>query len=313
MKSRKRKRTPIDEDPLKVKKAVTSRLGKKSPGRPRGPGNRNQPVEEEITFKSTKQSEHSQQQPSLSALAGGVANRIVLDTDSEDEDTEIALQYQLLGRQIPRSNMQESRSNYPPPTNSKRTTRSRSTSKPADTGREESKSPSVSAPLQKCPTILPPHKGAIAAISSREALKVYEKLERTNKKKEIQTIADFDKDELQEALQQVRKETRPPLQQQAITNPLRQILPHQKQPSARNVPRSAFHSRRVGPHLVSWSQMLLTNYALPARLRSLKHYFFLDRSDFFSYFFEPGTSKLRKPADNVNTSKFQSLLDLVLH
>ncbi|RFU33452.1 hypothetical protein B7463_g2840, partial [Scytalidium lignicola] len=59
-------------------------------------------------------------------------------------------------------------------------------------------------------------------------------------------------------------------------------------------------------------ELLLTTYALPARLRSLKHYFFLDRSDFFSSFLELGTSELRKPVDKVNTNKLQSLLDLVL-
>lgn len=58
--------------------------------------------------------------------------------------------------------------------------------------------------------------------------------------------------------------------------------------------------------------LLLTTHALPARLRSLKHYFFLDRSDFFSYFLELGASELRKPVKNVNASKLQSLLDLVL-
>ncbi|KAH8592902.1 spindle pole body component alp4 [Bisporella sp. PMI_857] len=58
--------------------------------------------------------------------------------------------------------------------------------------------------------------------------------------------------------------------------------------------------------------LLLTTHALPARLRSLKHYFFLDRSDFFSYFLELGASELRKPPKVVNTSKLQSLLDLVL-
>ncbi|KAF4625933.1 hypothetical protein G7Y89_g12230 [Cudoniella acicularis] len=59
-------------------------------------------------------------------------------------------------------------------------------------------------------------------------------------------------------------------------------------------------------------ELLLTTHALPARLRSLKHYFFLDRSDFFSYFMELGTSELAKPVKKVNTSKLQSLLDLVL-
>lgn len=58
--------------------------------------------------------------------------------------------------------------------------------------------------------------------------------------------------------------------------------------------------------------LLLTTHALPARLRSLKHYFFLDRSDFFSYFLELGSSELRKSAKHVNTGKLQSLLDLVI-
>jgi gamma-tubulin complex component 2 len=58
--------------------------------------------------------------------------------------------------------------------------------------------------------------------------------------------------------------------------------------------------------------LLLTTHALPARLRSLKHYFFLDRSDFFSYFLELGNSELKKPAKSVNIGKLQSLLDIVL-
>lgn len=62
----------------------------------------------------------------------------------------------------------------------------------------------------------------------------------------------------------------------------------------------------------SLMQLLLTAHALPARLRSLKHYFFLDPSDYFSYFLELGASELRKPVKSVNISKLQSLLDLVL-
>ncbi|KAH8889710.1 hypothetical protein GQ53DRAFT_842607 [Thozetella sp. PMI_491] len=62
----------------------------------------------------------------------------------------------------------------------------------------------------------------------------------------------------------------------------------------------------------SLMQLLLTSHALPARLRSLKHYFFLDPSDYFSYFLELGSSELRKPVKSVNTGKLQSLLDLVL-
>lgn len=58
--------------------------------------------------------------------------------------------------------------------------------------------------------------------------------------------------------------------------------------------------------------LLLTTHALPDRLRSLKHYFFLDPSDYFNYFLELGASELRKPIQMVNTVKLQSLLDLVL-
>ena len=62
----------------------------------------------------------------------------------------------------------------------------------------------------------------------------------------------------------------------------------------------------------SLMQLLLTTHALPSRLQSLKHYFFLDPSDYFSYFLELGSSELRKPVQKVNTNKLQSLLDLVL-
>lgn len=62
----------------------------------------------------------------------------------------------------------------------------------------------------------------------------------------------------------------------------------------------------------SLMSLLLTTHTLPARLRSLKHYFFLDRSDFFTYFLELSSSELRKPAKNVNAGKLQSLLDIVL-
>jgi gamma-tubulin complex component 2 len=62
----------------------------------------------------------------------------------------------------------------------------------------------------------------------------------------------------------------------------------------------------------SLMHLLLTSHGLPARLQSLKHYFFLDPSDYFSYFLELGASELRKPVKSVNTGKLQSLLDLVL-
>ncbi|KAI8629020.1 Spc98 family-domain-containing protein [Xylariaceae sp. FL1651] len=63
----------------------------------------------------------------------------------------------------------------------------------------------------------------------------------------------------------------------------------------------------------SLMKLLLTTHALPARLRSLKHYFFLDPSDYFTYFMELSASELRKPVKSVNVVKLQSLLDLVLH
>ena len=59
-------------------------------------------------------------------------------------------------------------------------------------------------------------------------------------------------------------------------------------------------------------ELLLTTHALPARLRSLKHYFFLDRADFFAYFLDLSVTELQKPATKVNTGKLQSLLDIAL-
>ena len=59
-------------------------------------------------------------------------------------------------------------------------------------------------------------------------------------------------------------------------------------------------------------KLLLTTHALSDRLRSMKHYFFLDRSDFFTYFLDLSASELRKPFRAVNVGKLQSLLDLVL-
>ena len=58
--------------------------------------------------------------------------------------------------------------------------------------------------------------------------------------------------------------------------------------------------------------LLLTKNSLRSRLRSLKHYFFLDRAEFFIYFLELSSSELRKPNKSVNLGKLQSLLDLVL-
>ena len=59
--------------------------------------------------------------------------------------------------------------------------------------------------------------------------------------------------------------------------------------------------------------LLLTKNSLRSRLRSLKHYFFLDRGEFFLYFLELSASELRKPQKNVNEAKLQSLFELVVN
>ena len=59
--------------------------------------------------------------------------------------------------------------------------------------------------------------------------------------------------------------------------------------------------------------LLLTKNSLRSRLRSLKHYFFLDRAEFFLYFLELSASELKKPHRSVNAGKLQSLLGIVLH
>ena len=58
--------------------------------------------------------------------------------------------------------------------------------------------------------------------------------------------------------------------------------------------------------------LLLTTHGLSDRLRSLKYYFFLDQSDFFTYFLDLSSSELEKPRQKVNVGKLQSLFDLVL-
>lgn len=60
-------------------------------------------------------------------------------------------------------------------------------------------------------------------------------------------------------------------------------------------------------------QLLLTKNSLRSRLRSLKHYFFLDRAEFFIYFREMSKDELRRPHNHVNVGKLQRLLDLALH
>lgn len=59
--------------------------------------------------------------------------------------------------------------------------------------------------------------------------------------------------------------------------------------------------------------LLLTKNSLRNRLRSMKHYFFLDRGEFFLYFLELSASELRKPQKSVNEAKLQSLFELVIN
>jgi len=58
--------------------------------------------------------------------------------------------------------------------------------------------------------------------------------------------------------------------------------------------------------------LLITTHALPDRLRSLRHYFFLDRSDFFTHFLDLASNELKKSSKLVSITKLQSLLDLSL-
>jgi hypothetical protein len=46
--------------------------------------------------------------------------------------------------------------------------------------------------------------------------------------------------------------------------------------------------------------------------RSIKRYFFLDQSDFFTHFLDLASTELKKPSRDVSLTKLQSLLDLVL-
>ncbi len=56
--------------------------------------------------------------------------------------------------------------------------------------------------------------------------------------------------------------------------------------------------------------LLLTTHSLKHRLYSLKHYFFLNQSDFMSHFLELSAHELSKPHKSVSMQKLQSLLDI---
>ncbi|CCJ30183.1 unnamed protein product [Pneumocystis jirovecii] len=56
--------------------------------------------------------------------------------------------------------------------------------------------------------------------------------------------------------------------------------------------------------------LLLTTHNLSSRLQSLKHYFFLDRSDFFTHFLDLASHELKKPVKDISLTKLQSLLEI---
>ncbi|KAI9245069.1 Spc98 family-domain-containing protein [Sporodiniella umbellata] len=58
--------------------------------------------------------------------------------------------------------------------------------------------------------------------------------------------------------------------------------------------------------------LLMNERQLIGRLRSLKHYFFLDQSDFLTSFLYLAKDELKQPASEISQARLQSLMDLVL-
>ncbi|WBW73982.1 gamma tubulin complex GCP2 subunit Alp4 [Schizosaccharomyces osmophilus] len=58
--------------------------------------------------------------------------------------------------------------------------------------------------------------------------------------------------------------------------------------------------------------LLQSSQSLYSHLHALKHYFFLDQSDFFSTFLDTAQQELRKPVKLISATKLQSQLDLSL-
>ncbi|KAF9174729.1 hypothetical protein BGX20_010127 [Mortierella sp. AD010] len=58
--------------------------------------------------------------------------------------------------------------------------------------------------------------------------------------------------------------------------------------------------------------LLLKDKQLIGRLRSMKRYFFLDQSDYFTHFLDLASTELKRPWKEVSLTKLQSLMDLVL-
>ncbi|KAF9181835.1 hypothetical protein BGZ50_005300 [Haplosporangium sp. Z 11] len=58
--------------------------------------------------------------------------------------------------------------------------------------------------------------------------------------------------------------------------------------------------------------LLFNENQLLERLRSMKRYFFLDQSDYFTHFLDLASVELKQPLEDVSLTKLQSLMDLVL-
>ena len=58
--------------------------------------------------------------------------------------------------------------------------------------------------------------------------------------------------------------------------------------------------------------LLLKSQNLLPRLRSIKHYFFMDQADFFTHFLDISGHELSKKAKHISMTKVQSLLDIAL-
>lgn len=54
-------------------------------------------------------------------------------------------------------------------------------------------------------------------------------------------------------------------------------------------------------------------HKLLGRLRSIKHYFLLDQSDFLVHFMDIASSELNKKSSDISAPRLQSLLDLCTH
>jgi gamma-tubulin complex component 2 len=70
-------------------------------------------------------------------------------------------------------------------------------------------------------------------------------------------------------------------------------------------------------HAYEWAskellQLILGEHQLVNRLKSIKHYFFLDHGDFFVHFMDSAQEELEKHHENVSKEKLESLLDLSL-